>query len=183
VSFLKQAIKDKKKNRTLIFFIIVCSAVFFLSDISLSAQNEFRKDTPLHVTSDSMIARKKSSTIEFKGNVVVTKDDSIIHADSITMFFTRENGKKKETKKKIKKIVARGNVKYSSGTRKAYAGQAVYTYDTEILVLTGNSPKVITTDGNSVTGEKITLFQKDGRVTIEGGVNAVFIPEKKNKEE
>ena len=64
----------------------------------------------------------------------------------------------------------------------AFAVKAVYTYKNEVLVLTENNPKVIT-DGNSVTGEKITLFQQDGRITIEGGVNAVFIRDNENKKE
>jgi len=147
----------------------------------LSAKNDTKSDSPLNVTSDSMLVKKKASTIEFMGNVVVTRDDSIIHADSITMFFTQETEKKPEEKNKIEKIVALGNVKYFSGKRKAYAGKAVYTYKNEVLVLTENDPKVIT-DGNSVTGKKITLYQKDGRVTIEGGVNAVFIPENEDKQ-
>jgi lipopolysaccharide export system protein LptA len=128
-----------------------------------------------------MLAKKKASTVEFKGNVVVTRDDSIIHADSITMFFTKDTEKNANKKRKIIKIVAKGNVKYFSGTRKAYAGKAVYTFDNEILVLTENNPKVIT-DGNSITGKKITVFQKEDRITIEGGVNAVFIPDNKDKQ-
>ena len=39
-------------------------------------------------------------------------------------------------------------------------------------------PKVITGE-NFVTGKKITLFQKDGRIIIEGGVKATFNPDKK----
>lgn len=148
----------------------------------MSAKNNTKSNSPLNVTSDSMLANKIASTVKFKGNVVVTRDDSIIHADSITMFFIKETEKNTEEKNKIEKIVATGNVKYFSGKRKAFAGKAVYTYKNEVLVLTENNPKVIT-DGNSVTGEKITLFQQDGRITIEGGVNAVFIPDNENKKE
>jgi len=148
----------------------------------LYAKTEFTKDAPLNVTSDSMVAKKASSTVEFKGNVVVTRDDSIIHADSITMFFIQtEAGKKNENKKEIEKIVAIGHVKYLSGERRAFANKAVYTFKNEILVLTGNLPKVITGE-NSVTGEKITLSQKDGRIIIEGGVNATFNPDTKNEQ-
>jgi lipopolysaccharide export system protein LptA len=96
------------------------------------------------------------------------------------MFFTQETKKNTKEKNKIEKIVATGNVKYFSGNRKAFAGKAVYTYNNEVLVLTENNPKVIE-DGNSITGEKITVFQKDDRITIEGGVNAVFIQDNENK--
>ncbi len=128
-----------------------------------------------------MLYKKTDSTVEFKGDVVVTRDDSIIHADSITMFLTKETEKDPNKKNKIEKIIAKGNFKYFSGTRKAFADKAIYTLDDEVLILTGDTPKVIT-DGNSVTGKKITLFQKDGRVTIEGGVKAIFIPENDDKQ-
>ena len=160
------------------FFLIT----FFVCIFPVSAKNETKSDSPLNVTSDSMLAKKIASTIEFKGNVVVTRDDYIIHADSITMFFTKKTKTNAKEKNKIDKIIATGNVKFISGKRKAYAGRAVYTYKNEVLVLTENNPKVIT-DGNSVTGEKITVFQRDDRITIEGGVNAVFIPDNENKTE
>ena len=179
---MKQLIFYKKIPAiALLFFLII----LFANLNALSANTEFSKDSPLNVTSDSMLAKKIASTIEFKGNVIVTRDDSIIHADSITMFFKKETGKNKEENKekknKIEKIIATGNVKYFSGERKAFADKAVYTYDTEILVLTGNMPKVITGE-NSVTGKKITLFQKDGRIIIEGGVNATFNPDDKTEQ-
>jgi lipopolysaccharide export system protein LptA len=170
---------------SLIILFSFCITVLFVNADITFAKTQFTKDSPLNVTSDSMIASKVASTIEFKGNVVVTNADSVIHADTITMFFTTEteNTAKKtsEKKNKIQKIIAKGNVRYSSGERKALAGKAVYTYNDEKLVLTGNMPKVITGE-NSVSGKKITLFQKDGRIIIEGGVNAIFNPDETNKQ-
>ncbi|MCK5312377.1 MAG: hypothetical protein KAJ62_09710 [Desulfobacteraceae bacterium] len=163
------------------FFLIT----FLINTSVLYAETEVTSNPPLNVTSDSMLTKKIASTIEFKGNVVVTREDSIIHADAITMFFTKETEKTeqntKQEKQKIKKIVAIGNVKYFSGERKAFADKAVYIYNDEVLVLTGNMPKVITGE-NSVTGKKITLFQKDGKIIIEGGVNATFNPDKSDKQ-
>ena len=177
---MKQLIFYKKIPA--IFLLILFFLITFFANLNvLSAKTKISKDSPLNVTSDSMFAKKITSTIEFKGNVVVTRDDSIIHADSITMFFKKKAEKNKEDKEKIEKIIATGNVKYFSGERKAFADKAVYTYDTEILVLTGNMPKVITGE-NSVTGKKITLFQKDGRIIIEGGVNATFNPDDKTEQ-
>ena len=181
---MKQLIFYKKIPA--IFLLILFFLITFFANLNvLSAKTEISKDSPLNVTSDSMFAKKITSTIEFKGNVIVTREDSIIHADSITMFFKKKaeknKDKNKKDKDKIEKIIATGNVKYFSGERKAFADKAVYTYDTEILVLTGNMPKVITGE-NSVTGKKITLFQKDGRIIIEGGVNATFNPDDKTEQ-
>ncbi|MCK5099957.1 MAG: hypothetical protein KAR45_17740 [Desulfobacteraceae bacterium] len=172
-----------KKIPTIIILFSFFLIPFFVNANALHAKTELTNNSPLNVTSDSMLAKKIASTIEFKGNVIVTREDSIIHADAITIFFTKETDKNKQKTKenKIKKIVAIGNVKYFSGERKAFADKAVYIYNDEVLVLTGNMPKVITGE-NSVTGKKITLFQKDGRIIIEGGVNATFNPDTKDKQ-
>lgn len=167
-----------KKTETLPFLISFFTIIFFLWTTSIYAENKTKDDLPVNVTSDSMLAKKESSTIEFKGNVVVTREESVIHADTITLFFTKESEKNEKKRQKLKKIIAIGNVKYFSKERKAYAGKAVYTIDNEVLILTKDTPKVITNE-NWVTGKKITVFQKDGKITIEGGVNAVFTPENK----
>jgi lipopolysaccharide export system protein LptA len=173
------------KYRKLFFLLLFFLIIFSPSFDALSAKDEIKNNGPVNVTSNSMFAKEKDSTVEFKGNVVVTSEDSIIHADIITMFFTKETEKnKKKTEKqnsKIKKIIALGNVEYFSGERKAFADKAVYTYEDEVLVLTGDMPKVIT-GKNSVTGKKITLFQKNGKIIIEGEVNAVFVPDEDSKQ-
>ncbi len=171
--------------RKLFFLLLFFLIIFFPNFDVLSAKDEIKNKGPINITSNSMLAKDKDSTVEFKGNVVVTSEDSIIHADIITMFFNRETEKDKKKSggqnNKIEKIIALGNVKYFSGERKAFAGKAVYTYEDEILVLTGDMPKVIT-GKNSVTGKKITLFQKNGKIIIEGEVNAFFVPDEDNKQ-
>ena len=111
-------ITNYKKIQALLFLIVFFLITFSANIVPLSAKKDTKSDSPLNVTSDSMLVKKKASTVEFKGNVVVTRDDSIIHADNITMFFTQEAEKKTKKKKEIEKIVAKGNVKYFSGNRK-----------------------------------------------------------------
>jgi lipopolysaccharide export system protein LptA len=162
-----------KKIPTITLFSIFFLTSFFTNINPLFAGTEFSKKTPLNITSDSMFAKKSGLTIEFKGHVVATKDDAVIHADSLILFF-----KKIDNKNKIDKIISTGNVKYFSNERTAYADKAVYTYADEVLVLTGKNPKVITGD-NSVTGKKITIFQKDGRISVMGGVHIIINPDDK----
>lgn len=139
------------------------------------------KETPLHIVSDQMVAQKDTSMIEFIGNVKATREDSIVFADSIKIYFVDDNNDKKSgTQGNIKKIVSAGNVKYTAGERKAIADKAVYTLKDETLVLTGTSPKIIT--GSSfVTGKKITLFRLQDKVVVESDgskrVEAFFNPE------
>lgn len=140
---------------------------------------------PLHVTSDKMIAHKDTSMVEFVGNVKATREDAIIFADSIKIFIhTAET--KKEGQTDLKQIIATGNVKYTAGERKAFADKAVYTTQDEILILTGESAKLITGKSH-VTGNKITLFRNEDRAIVESDgknrVQAIFNPEDKNPED
>lgn len=135
----------------------------------------------LHVVSDKMVARQDSSMVEFIGHVTATREDAVIRADSIQVFFhTSDTGKNDGSR--VNKIISTGNVEYTSKERKALADQMVYTTEDEVLVLTGTAPKLLT--GNSwVTGKKITLFRKEDRAVVESDphsrVEAFFDPQDK----
>jgi lipopolysaccharide export system protein LptA len=135
----------------------------------------------LNITSDKMIAIKDGSVVEFTGNVRATQADAVLTADTIQVFFTdtREKGQSS-----IQKIVSTGHVTYTSGDRKALADQAVYLTGKEILILTGNSPKLVSGKSH-VSGKKIIWFRKDDRMVIESDKNtrvqATFNPEEQEK--
>jgi lipopolysaccharide export system protein LptA len=142
-------------------------------------------DKPFHVTSDKMIAHKDSAMVEFIGNVKVIREDAVILADAIKIFIhTAETKKQGQTD--LKQITATGNVEYTAGERKAFADKAVYTTQDEILVLTGESARLITGKSH-VTGKKITLFRNEDRAIVESDgdtrVQAIFSPEDQKPEE
>ncbi len=156
--------------------------------LSTVEKQKKKKQKFFHVTSDTMISERKAGFVEFSGHARANDGDSVIKADSIKIFFytqqEREKRKKEKKQRNIKKIVASGNVRYSTGNKKAFSDKAVYTTDNEIIVLTGKSPTVKM--GNSfVTGKKITLFKKDSRVIVESGkkkrVEALFNSEDRTK--
>jgi lipopolysaccharide export system protein LptA len=149
------------------------------------AADTLAADKPLHVTSDKMIAHKDSAMVEFIGNVKVIREDAVILADSIKIFIhTAETKKPGQTD--LKQITATGNVEYTAGERKAFADKAVYTTQDEILVLTGESARLITGKSH-VTGKKITLFRNEDRAIVESvgdtRVQAIFNPEDQKPEE
>lgn len=176
----------KSIHRFLLSFLIVCSALFLVSNMAFAQASKDLSRQPLHVVSDKMIAQEDSSMVEFIGNVKAEQEDSIVFADSIKIYFTMDKDKadknkaKSDTQGNVKKIVSTGNVKFISEEREAYADKAVYTTIDDILVLTGKSPKLIT--GSSfVTGKKITLFRNQGKIIVESNgtqrVEALFNPE------
>ena len=154
-----------------------------LTEKKISPDKKEVTDKILTVTSNTMIASKDGSMVEFIGNARATRENSIILADSIKIFFNDSKTKKKD-QSNVKEIISQGNVKYTSGENKAFADKAVYTLDSEILVLTGKSPKLLTGKSH-VTGKKITLFRKEDRVLVESDdktrVQAIFNPEDQKK--
>ncbi len=172
--------------------ILNCIYLFFFISFSLlvnpgPAYSEEKKelgDSPIRITSDKMTGEKGSSMVEFTGNVEAMQEDSILLADSMKVYFvtdTKKNkNKKNEAQSNITKIVSTGNVRYTSGERKAFADEAVYTTSDDVLVLKGNAPRLVT--GTSfVTGKKITLYRKQDKVIVESDgqkrVEALLNPE------
>jgi len=167
-----------------LFYLIFISCALLWQITAIQAQTQTKvKEVPLHIVSDQMVAQKDTSMVEFIGNAKATREDSIIFADSIKIYFEDDNKDKgRNAQNNIKKIVSTGNVRYTDGERKAFADKAVYTTKDEILILTGKSPKLIT--GSSfVTGKKITLFRLQDKVLVESDgtkkVEAFFNPEDK----
>ncbi|MBF0201516.1 MAG: hypothetical protein HQK66_09430 [Desulfamplus sp.] len=172
-----------KTYPAVLFFKIVL-IIFTLAAIPpsvLSSDKNGKIDkagTNLHITSDTMFAEQESLSIKFSGNVVVTRDDTLLHADVITVILFSEEEKNelgKETDKRhgngnqrdIKEIAASGNVTFKFDDGTAYADHAVYTALDQILVLTGDSPRVVTGESH-VTGKKIVLNQKSSEIVVEG---------------
>lgn len=172
-------------NKSALFFLFCHIFIGFILLCQIPPANaQPRTDSskiPLHVVSDKMIAQKDTAMVEFTGNVKATREDAIVFADSIKIYFIENNeNKPNDAQNNVKKIVSTGNVRYTAGEQKAFADKAVYTTADEILILTGNSPKLIT--GSSfVTGKKITLFRRQDKVLVESDgtkkVEALFNPE------
>ncbi len=143
----------------------------------------------IEITADKMIAKRNDASTEFIGNVVVIQKESTIKADRIKLFFNEDsdldNIKDDNPQGRINKIIANGNVEYTSLDRQAFADKAVYLAADETLTLTGNSPKV-KTGSSYVTGERIIVYQQQDQVIVEGGssqrVEALFNPEDRKTE-
>ena len=161
-----------------LFFL--CALVVMIPALLCAAEKDLSKAASLHITADTMVSQKERHRVSFSGSVVAVAEESTIQADKLTVLVYTEAEKQEiapDKEQTVKTITASGNVQYTSGNRKAYADKAVYTSNTQTLVLTGKDPRV-TTGESFVTGEKITLFQKDGRIVVESGhakrVEALF---------
>jgi lipopolysaccharide assembly outer membrane protein LptD (OstA) len=59
---------------------------------------------PIDITSDTVEADQKTNTVIFKGNVVAKQEDTTLYANTLTIVFD-------PNEKKLKEIIAVGNVK------------------------------------------------------------------------
>ncbi len=177
--------------------MLLSAGSLFVQALPVPAQeNDEKADPPVNITSDKMVAEKAARLIKFSGNVVAERENSTLNADHVDIYFNEDedtDGKENRQgdedngkKRKIKKIIAYGNVVYTSETRKAFADRAEYTAEDETLVLTGKAPRLATED-SFIEGEKITLHQKTDQVVVERGdekrVNALINPEDTERKE
>lgn len=127
------------------------------------------KEHLIHITSDLLISDNTSQIIEFKGNVKAVQENTVITANSMMIYYTKNSEKEKNipaSEQSISKIIASGGVHINFDNRVAQADQAVYTVKDRTLVLTGKKVKV-TSENNAITGEKITLNRNTGKVIVE----------------
>jgi len=144
------------------------------SDESTESKHEkglVQEDDTVHVASDRMVMDMNRRIVDFIGNIHVTSRDSVITADRLKVYykeggFTGNGGAGDSSEESIDKLVAVGNVVINFDNRVAVGEHAVYTTNNGILVLTGKEA-TITSDNNTISGEKITLHRRDGRVFVE----------------
>jgi lipopolysaccharide export system protein LptA len=139
------------------------------------------KNTALNITSDKLLSDRNSQYILFSGDVVAVYGDKTIRSDNLkVMYLDSTKNQSGLNEGKIDKIIATGNVTIKFENKTAYCDQAIYTQETQTLILTGKDVR-LQSDDNFIMGEKITVRQLTGQVIVDGNpdkrVNAVFNPE------
>jgi len=164
-------------------FIIIAG---FMASSAFAEEEDLKENKKVYITADKLIADSEAKCAEFIGNVRAVQEDSVITADRLKIFYKKvENNSSISDEGSIEKIVSSGNVKINFEDKVAVAQHAVYTSETGVLVLTGPNSKV-TSGTNFVSGEKITLYRAEDRMTVESGnkkrVEAVLYSKEKGIE-
>ena len=118
------------------------------------------------ITSDKLTFENLKHYAIFEDNVVVVDPGMRILANKMTVLFDDNN--------KVKTIRAEGQVYIIQEDKKARADLAVYNVETQVIVLTG-TPQV-TQGPNVLTGDVITFFRAEGRMTVEPRSKLVIFP-------
>ncbi len=166
----------------------ILAAMLFLSvPTGFAVENKKASDTKkeadrIVITSDTLLSDPNGNNAEFSGNVKAVQGDTIITSNRLKIFFKKNSSENMNTgETAMEKIIASGNVIIKFDNRVAVTEKAVYITSEKLLVLTGQN-STVTSEGNSISGEKITVNRANGRVRVEGGtgnrVKAVILPGK-----
>jgi lipopolysaccharide export system protein LptA len=154
---------------TLICIILFINQNVFAAGSEMKSSTE--ADKPIHITSDQLNINDMTKEAEFRGNVLATQENTVIHSDTLQIFYKKDQPVLENvpnSAQSIQKIIATGNVKINFDNRLAEADQAIYTADSGILELTGDNCKV-TSEKNMISGKKIIFHRNDGRIQVESG--------------
>ena len=150
------------------------SVAAFAADSSKTERSDTKsKNMPIVITAEELDSDNKAKFAEFIGNVKAIQADYVITSDKLRIYYKGEllNSEKEQNDEEIlKKIVATGNVNITSEQFIAKAEKLEYDTASMTIVLIGENSTVIN-GKNSITGSKIILYQKDGRIKVLGGKN------------
>lgn len=140
------------------------------------------------IESDRLETNSAEKYAEFIGNVRATQGEHRLSSQKLRIYYSGDTASLKEIAPdadedlKIRKIVAYGDVHIVSEDYTVDTSRAEYEVATQIMTLTGPNSKV-TQGKNTLIGSKITLYQADGRVQVDGDsgkrVKVIFFPEGK----
>ena len=149
---------------------LLTGAAFAADKPKVEATGAEPKNTPIIITAEQLDSDNKAKFAEFIGNVKATQADFEITSDKLRIYYKGEllnTEMKGNDEEVLKKIVATGNVKITTDQYIAKTEMLEYDRAAMTIILIGENSTVI--DGkNSITGSKIILYQKDGRVKVLG---------------
>jgi lipopolysaccharide export system protein LptA len=128
---------------------------------------------PIDITSDTVEGEQKQNRVTFKGNVVAKQEDMTLYADTVVVYYNPDT-------KKLKEIMAVGNVKIIQSNRRASGNKVIFLQDENKAILEGDA--VLREDDNVIRGERITYFVDEERSVVEAGkggrVSMTLVPKK-----
>ena len=133
---------------------------------------------PIDIASDTVEADQKQNKVTFKGNVVAKQEDVTLYANTLVMIYDPDT-------KKLKEIIANGNVKVVQLDRRATGQKVTFDQDKNQVVLDGDA--VVREGTNVIRGERITYYVEEERSVVEpvkgGRVSTSITPPPKEEGE
>jgi lipopolysaccharide export system protein LptA len=113
---------------------------------------------PIYIDSDTLEANQKE--VIYKGNVVARQEDTTLYANTLIIIYDPDT-------KKLKEIIAIGNVKVVQLDRRATGHKVTFDQDQNKVILDGDA--VVREGTNVIRGERITFYVEEERSVVESG--------------
>jgi lipopolysaccharide export system protein LptA len=134
------------------------------------------KQTPVNITSRSLIYVDNERKAHFEGAVVAKSADATMSGNQVDVYLqARSNAPSPEQSapsppgaSQIEKIIGDGQIVIVQPSRRAQGDHLVYTASDDKFVLTGGPPSIFDAERGKVTGDSLTFFRRDDRVLVEG---------------
>ena len=123
----------------------------------------------VEISADSLRVDQASGSATFAGNVVAGQGTLRLAADSITVFYSGEDGDGA-----VSRLEAAGNVTLTNGTEAAESQKAVYDVATGMVSMSGEV--LLTQDGNALSGQDLAIDLNAGTAEMKGRVSTILRP-------
>ncbi len=124
---------------------------------------------PVVIAADQLSVNQGDGSATFTGNVLIGQGEMRLSASKVRVEYAASEG---NVTGRILRLLASGGVTLVNGAEAAEAGEAEYTIDTGIIVLTGG---VILTQGqNALSADKMIVNLNSGVATLEGRVRTIL---------
>lgn len=131
-------------------------------------------NAPIEVTAERLEVNDNSRIAIFTGEVVVTQDQTILHAPRVEVTYVEDNPDTVEVEDGIERVFASGGVRMFSGDDAAEGQTADYVLSSEIVVMKGDA--LIRQGRNVVTGETADINLAQNTALMRGRVRTIINP-------
>ncbi len=117
---------------------------------------------PMTIDADRFEMHKDKKRADFFGHVEVHRDDVVIKADTMKVWYQEKQGKNE-----LKEVQADGHVRITTATKQGEADHARFKAGSQTLLLKGNAR--VRSEGNVVEGEEIEYHMQTERIHVRKG--------------
>ena len=122
---------------------------------------------PIEITANQLEFNDESGIATFEGDVLIIQGDLRLTAEFVEVVYS-------DDRSKIDSMIAKFNVRLTSGPDKAKSDAADYDLSRGSIILTGNVS--ILQDGNTLVAERTEIDLDTGSSKASGRVKTVLIP-------
>jgi len=115
---------------------------------------------PIDIASDGVEANQKQNRVTFSGNVIAKQGETTLYCNTLVILYDPDT-------KKLKEMIATGNVKIVQLERRATSQKATFQQDENKAILEGEA--VVREGENVIRGERVIFYVAEERSVVESG--------------